>query len=58
MNKGDTVLVSLREFQDTIADILIKYMDEEVRNLKIYGEIPEFNSNVIGNDCSFAFETE
>ena len=58
MNKGDTVLISLREFQDTIADILIKYMDEEVRNLKIYGEIPEFNANVIGNDCSFAFEAE
>lgn len=35
----DWVLVGLREYQDTKCDIIGKYSDEEVRNLKAYGEI-------------------
>ena len=38
---GDVVLVSLRDFQDGKADVLMKYNTKEVRNLKILGEIPE-----------------
>lgn len=37
---GDVVLVSLRDFQDAKADVIHKYTDNEVRNLRIYGEIP------------------
>lgn len=37
----DIVLVGLREYQDEKCDILLKYLPEEVRNLKQYGEIPE-----------------
>jgi translation initiation factor 1A len=37
---GDIVLVSLREFQDSKADIIWKYTPDEARSLKAYGEIP------------------
>ena len=37
---GDVVLVSLRDFQDGKADVIHKYTDNEVRNLRIYGEVP------------------
>ena len=37
---NDYVLVSLREFQDNKCDIIGKYTEEDVRNLKAYGEIP------------------
>lgn len=39
---GDVVLVGLRDFQDAKADILQKYTDNEVRNLRIYKEIPDW----------------
>lgn len=35
----DWVLVGIREYQDTKCDIIGKYSDEDVRNLKAYGEI-------------------
>lgn len=37
---GDTVLVSLREYQDDKADIILKYSSDEVISLKNYGELP------------------
>ena len=40
---GDVVLVSLRDFQDDKADIIMKYYPDEVRKLKEYKEI---SSNV------------
>ena len=49
INTGDIILVSLREFQDIKADVLLKYYPEEARNLKTYGELPEYakiNENV------------
>lgn len=39
---GDVVLVGLREFQDAKADLLCKYTDLEVRNLKKYDELQCF----------------
>merc|ERR1719478_2050589 len=39
--QGDIVLVSLRDFQDEKADIILKYNADEARNLKTYGELPE-----------------
>ena len=56
---GDYVLVGLREFQDEKCDIIHKYMDEEIRNLRSYGEIPEENVVVTKNeddDCTFDFD--
>lgn len=41
INLSDFVLISLREYQDNKCDIVMKYTDEEVRNLKSYGELPE-----------------
>jgi len=34
------VLVGLRDFQDDKCDIIGKYSDEDVRNLRAYGELP------------------
>ena len=44
---GDFILLALREFQDRKADVILKYTDEEARNLKIYGELPDLAK--IGN---------
>lgn len=39
INMGDTVLVSLRDYQDEKADIIHKYSADEVKKLHAYGEI-------------------
>uniref|UniRef100_A0A3B0MLR2 Eukaryotic translation initiation factor 4C n=2 Tax=Theileria TaxID=5873 RepID=A0A3B0MLR2_THEAN len=41
VNAGDIILVSLRDFQDSKADVIAKYTAEEARTLKAYGELPE-----------------
>jgi len=41
VNLGDICLISLRDFQDEKADVILKYTAEEARNLKTYGELPE-----------------
>ena len=51
MRVGDVVIVSLRDFQDSKADVIHKYTDNEVRNLRIYGEIP---SHVISGNLDTA----
>ncbi|KAJ2455566.1 Translation initiation factor 1A [Coemansia sp. RSA 2336] len=43
---GEYILVSLREFQDDKCDILLKYSDEEVKNLRKAGQLPEKTSNL------------
>ena len=47
VNTGDIVLVGLREYQDEKADVILKYMADEARSLKQYGELPE---NIRVND--------
>ena len=37
---GDIVLLGLRDYQDSKADIIHKYLSEEVRRLKDAGELP------------------
>ncbi|EGR32488.1 hypothetical protein IMG5_081220 [Ichthyophthirius multifiliis] len=37
----DIVLAGLRDFQDEKCDIILKYLPDEIRALKQYGEIPE-----------------
>eukprot|EP00753_Platysulcus_tardus_P016338 PLAT5622.1.p2 GENE.PLAT5622.1~~PLAT5622.1.p2 ORF type:complete len:142 (+),score=70.94 PLAT5622.1:41-466(+) len=41
ISPGDIVLVGLREFQDSKADVILKYTADEARSLKAYGELPE-----------------
>ena len=43
---GDLVLVSLREFENKKCDVILKYLPEEIRQLKAQGCIPEvFSEN-------------
>lgn len=39
INAGDIVLMSLRDYQDGKCDIMLKYLPEEVRSLRAYGEL-------------------
>ncbi|KAF9513117.1 hypothetical protein BS47DRAFT_990029 [Hydnum rufescens UP504] len=62
INQGDIILLSLREFQDDKADVIVKYTADEARNLKAYGELPE-NAKINETDtfgeedgeCTFDF---
>jgi translation initiation factor 1A len=45
---GDLVMCSLREFQNEKCDIILKYLPDEIRQLKAQGEVPqdlEINEN-------------
>uniref|UniRef100_A0A8H7XZX2 Eukaryotic translation initiation factor 1A n=3 Tax=Agaricales TaxID=5338 RepID=A0A8H7XZX2_PSICU len=65
INQGDIVLLSLRDFQDDKADVIVKYTADEARNLKAYGELPE-NAKINETDtfgeedgeCTFEFGDE
>ena len=39
--RGDIILIGLRDYQDSKADVIFKYTLEEAKNLKVYGELPE-----------------
>mmetsp|Transcript_36331 Transcript_36331/g.35220 ORF Transcript_36331/g.35220 Transcript_36331/m.35220 type:complete len:107 (+) Transcript_36331:133-453(+) len=41
INSGDIILVGLREFGDDKGDVIGKFYDEEAKELKELGEIPE-----------------
>ncbi len=41
INTGDVVLIGIRDFQDSKADVIMKYTTDEARSLKNYGELPE-----------------
>lgn len=41
INQSDIILVGLRDYQDSKADVILKYTPDEARNLKTYGEFPE-----------------
>merc|ERR1711966_218660 len=40
VNTGDIILLGLRDFQDEKADVILKYLADEARSLKAYGELP------------------
>ena len=42
VNLRQVVLVSLRDFQDSVCDIIDSYDDNQVRDLKELKEIPDF----------------
>jgi translation initiation factor 1A len=52
INNNDTVLVALREYDDNSADVILKYTDDEVRRLRILGELPEL-PNIDGEGGRF-----
>lgn len=65
MSVGDIILIGLRDFQDSKADILAKYSMDEARQLKGLGELPVTAKigdvgTGIGNDeeeeCAFDFD--
>uniref|UniRef100_A0A0K0DSK5 Eukaryotic translation initiation factor 4C n=1 Tax=Strongyloides stercoralis TaxID=6248 RepID=A0A0K0DSK5_STRER len=41
INTGDIILVGLREYQDSKADVILKYTPDEARVLKSEGHLPE-----------------
>lgn len=66
INQGDIVLLSLREFQDEQADVIVKYTPDEARALKQQGELPE-SAKINENDpfgqgsddeCNFEFDND
>lgn len=55
VNTGDVILVGLRDYQDEKADVILKYMADEARNLKQYGELPE---HIRVNDADVEFQDD
>jgi len=62
INTTDIILIGLRDYQDTKADVILKYNADEARQLKARGEIPEnvnitdtsqFGQNPEGDDIYF-----
>jgi len=51
INQGDTVLISLRDYQDEKADIIHRYKPEEARELKKIAELPD-DAKINENDTS------
>lgn len=39
INSGDIILVSLRDYQDHKADVILKYLNDEARQLKAIGKV-------------------
>ncbi|XP_005678479.1 PREDICTED: eukaryotic translation initiation factor 1A, X-chromosomal-like [Capra hircus] len=62
INTSDVLLVGLQDYQDNKADVILKYNADEARNLKAYGELPEYvkiNKTEIfdpGDDDEIQFE--
>ena len=53
INSGDIILVSLRDYQDQKADVILKYLNDEARTLKSIGEIPDTVHLDENNDIEF-----
>ncbi|KAK4748264.1 hypothetical protein SAY87_014850 [Trapa incisa] len=48
---GDIIRISLCDYEDDKADVIFKYMPDEARLLKAYGELPQntrINEGVVG----------
>lgn len=64
MGVGDVILLSLRDYQEGRADVILKYTPDEARSLKSLGEIPDttaINENEgpeAGDDIAFEFDEE
>jgi translation initiation factor 1A len=49
VSAGDIILISLRDFQDGKADVILKYTADEARSLKALGQLPD---SVVINDAA------
>jgi translation initiation factor 1A len=66
VQQGDIILVSLRDFQDDQADVIMKYHPDEARALKAQGELPESarinEADPFGQasdeECNFEFDND
>lgn len=66
INQGDIILLSLREFEDEKADVIMKYHPDEARALKQQGELPETAKINEGDpfaqgsddECNFEFDND
>jgi len=66
INKGDIILLGLRDYQDNKADVIAKYKPDEIRQLKILKHLPDKddytqednddNKND-GNEAAFTFDS-
>eukprot|EP00002_Diphylleia_rotans_P005990 TRINITY_DN1523_c0_g1_i1.p3 TRINITY_DN1523_c0_g1~~TRINITY_DN1523_c0_g1_i1.p3 ORF type:complete len:135 (-),score=37.50 TRINITY_DN1523_c0_g1_i1:303-707(-) len=57
IGQGDIVLISLRDFQDGKADIILKYSADEARSLKSLGHLPE-NAKINETDTFDDFDDD
>lgn len=57
VNQGDIVLITLREFQDSKADVILKYTADEARRLKTMGELPD-NAKINETDANGSDEED
>jgi translation initiation factor 1A len=55
VSAGDIILISLRDFQDGKADVILKYSADEARSLKALGQLPD---SVVINDAAEGDEEE
>ncbi len=55
---GDIILVGLREFQDTKADVLHRYPHEDVRRLRKLGELVSITTVYEDGECVEVCEEE
>lgn len=55
VNVGDIILLSLREFQDSKGDVIMRYSADEARSLKAYNELPD---TVKVNETDFSADAE
>ncbi len=57
---GDILLLSLRDFQDSKCDVIVKYTPEETRSLRNHNQIPQEtkgdNQEIIEDVGGFTFE--
>jgi translation initiation factor 1A len=66
VTQGDIILLSLRDFQDDQADVILKYNPDEARALKAQGELPESarinEADPFGqgsdDECNFEFDND
>ena len=52
---GDIILISIRDFQNDKADVIMKYTPEQARFLRSVGEIGEFEKTIEQSNDGFDF---
>lgn len=61
MTAGDIVLVSIRDYQESTCDIVIKYTPDEARLLRVSGQLPnniDINKTDLVSEDTFKFDDD